>query len=224
MISARFASNDRESGWDMEAQMKITLAAALSVGVVLSGPFVLSGPCAASELASSPPALIRNLQGCFRVSYRFVEDGAHDYEVKDFLEWITLKRESDAYLIQHYGLLGGEVIQHFYEVWTLLGNDRWQQDVGPSRYTCVSEARMGQLHCSSPGAPKPIRDRRRSDYDLLNRVSTIQITPKGWVQSEINDKVTKAGNVVATEVGWVDYRRAGDDSACENAKKLHPSE
>ena len=83
---------------------------------------------------------------------------------------------------------------------------------------------MGQLHCSSPGAPKPIRDRRRSDYDLLNRVSTIQITPKGWVQSEINDKVTKAGNVVATEVGWVDYRRAGDDSACENAKKLHPSE
>jgi hypothetical protein len=208
----------------MEAQMKITLAAALSVGVVLSGHFVLSGPCAASELASSPPAIIRNLQGCFRVSYRFVEDGTHDYEVKDFLEWITLKRESDAYLIQHYGLLGGEVIEHFYEAWTLLGNERWQQDVGPSRYTCVSEARMGQLHCSSPGAPKPIRDRRRSDYDLLNRVSTIQITPKGWVQSEINDKVTKAGNVVATEVGWVDYRRAGDDSACENAKKLHPSE
>ena len=83
---------------------------------------------------------------------------------------------------------------------------------------------MGQLHCSSPGAAKPIRDRRRNDYDLLNRVSTIQITPKGWVQNEMNDKVTEAGEVVATEVGWVEYRRTGDDSPCENAKKLHPSE
>jgi hypothetical protein len=82
--------------------MKITLAAALSAGVVLSGP------CAASELPSSAPALIRNLQGCFRVSYRFVEDGRHDYEIKDFLEWITLKQESGAYLIQHCGLLDGE--------------------------------------------------------------------------------------------------------------------
>jgi hypothetical protein len=95
--------------------MKITLAAALSAGVVLSGP------CAASELPSSPPALIRNLQGCFRVSYRFVEDGRHDYGIKDFLEWITLKQESGAYLIQHYGLLDGEVSVHFNESWSLLG-------------------------------------------------------------------------------------------------------
>ena len=83
---------------------------------------------------------------------------------------------------------------------------------------------MGQLHCSSPGAPKPIRDRGRDEYDLLNRVSTIQITPKGWVQNEMNDKVTKAGQVVATEVGWVEYRRTADDSPCEDAKKLHPAE
>jgi hypothetical protein len=33
-----------------------------------------------------------------------------------------------------------------------------------------------------------------------------QITPKGWVQSEMNGKVTKEGKVVATEVGWVEYR------------------
>ena len=83
---------------------------------------------------------------------------------------------------------------------------------------------MGQLHCSSPSAPKPTRDARRIDYNLLNRVSTIQITPMGWVQNEMNDKVTKAGQVVATEVGWVEYRRTADDSPCENAKKLHPSE
>jgi hypothetical protein len=194
--------------------MKIIQFATVSVSIILSG----------AAFASSVPAHIQNLQGCFRVSYRFVEDGKHDYEIKDVLEWITLNQQSGAHLIQHYGLIGGTVMEHFNETWSLLRDGRWRQDVGPSRYTCISEVRMGQLHCSSRGAPKPVRDRNRDDYDLLNRVSTIQITPKGWVQSETNDKVTKAGKVVATEVGWVEYRRIEDDSLCEEAKKQHPSE
>ena len=198
--------------------MKITVAAALLVGVVLSGP------CPANELPSSVPAHIRNLQGCFRVSYQFVEDGSHDYEFKDATEWITLRREPGAYLIQHYGLTGGGVAEHFTETWSLLENGEWRQDVGPSRYTCISEVRMGQLHCSSPGAAKPSRDQRRVDYDVLNRVNTIQVTPKGWIQNEMNDKVTRAGKVVSTEVGWIEYRRVDNDSLCENAKRLHPSE
>ena len=198
--------------------MKIALAAALSVGIVPAGAL------AADAASPSAPAHIQNLQGCFRVSYRFVEDGRHDYEIKDALEWITLKGQSGAYLIQHYGLYGSEIIEHFNEAWSLLGDGRWRQEVGPSRYTCISEVRSGQLHCSSTAAPKPIRDARRIDYDVLNRVSTIQITPKGWVQSEVNDKVTKAGQVVATEVGWVEYRRTADKSPCETAKKLFPNE
>jgi hypothetical protein len=40
----------------------------------------------------------------------------------------------------------------------------------------------------------------------------------------MNDKVTNAGKVVATEVGWVEYRRTDDDSPCESAKKLYPSD
>ena len=196
--------------------MKIDVAAALGLGIVLSGG---GAPCA----LAAAPAHIQNLQGCFRVSYRFVEDGRHDYEIKDALEWITLKQQSGSYLIQHYGLMGGEVTQHFTETWSLLPDGRWRQDVGPSRYTCTSEVRMGQLHCSSPGAAKPTRDQREV-YDRLNRVSTIQITPKGWVQSEMNDKVTKEGKVLATEVGWVEYRRTADESPCDVAKKLYPSE
>jgi len=186
--------------------MKINVAAAVSFGIVISGG------CAPYALAASAPAHIQNLQGCFRVSYRFVEDGR-----------ITLKQPSGSYLIQHYGLIGREVTQHFTETWSLLSDGRWRQDVGPSRYTCISEVRMGQLHCSSPGAAKPTRDQREV-YDLLNRVSTIQITPKGWVQSEMNDKVTKEGKVLATEVGWVEYRRTADESPCDVAKKLYPSE
>jgi hypothetical protein len=61
-----------------------------------------------TRLRPPPPAHVQNLQGCFRVSYRFVEDGRHDYEIKDALEWITLKQQFGSYLIQHYGLMGGE--------------------------------------------------------------------------------------------------------------------
>ncbi len=59
---------------------------------------------------------------------------------------------------------------------------------------------------------------------MLNRVSTIQITLKGWVQSDMNDKVAKEGKVLATEVGWFEYRRTADDSPCDAAKRLYPSE
>jgi len=65
--------------------MKLNFAAAL-IGIILSGASALNA------LASSAPAHIQNLQGCFRVSYRFVEDGKHDYEVKDVLEWIALEK------------------------------------------------------------------------------------------------------------------------------------
>jgi hypothetical protein len=196
----------------------------VKISLALSFCIVLSGACAAYALSSSAPTHIQNLQGCFRVSYRFVEDGTHDYDIKDALEWITVKEDSGVYVVQHYGLYGREIIAHFNETWSLLSDGRWRQDVGPSRYTCLSEVRKGQLHCSSPGAPKPIRDERRIDYNLLNRVSTIQITPKGWVQNEMNDKVAKGGQVVATEVGWVEYRRTADVSLCENAKRLYPGE
>jgi hypothetical protein len=110
--------HDSDSLWERRRQMKITFAAALSVGVVFLGP------CAAQQLPSSAPTHIQNLQGCFRVSYRFVEDGKHDYEIKDFLEWITLNQQSGAYLIQHYGLFGGAVSEHFNEAWSLLGDGR----------------------------------------------------------------------------------------------------
>ncbi len=79
--------------------MKINVAAALSFGIVFSCG------CAPHTLAASAPTHIQNLQGCFRVSYRFVEDGRHDLDIKDALEWITLKRQSGAYLIQHYGII-----------------------------------------------------------------------------------------------------------------------
>jgi hypothetical protein len=193
----------------------------------VTGIAILVGLSAQGTAASAGPPFLRDLQGCFHVSYRFVEDGAHDYEIKSALEWITLKDVSSAYVVTHYGLTGKAVIEHFTEHWTGLPGGRWRQQVGSSeapRYTCESDIRFGQMRCVSPGAAKPIRDDKRTDYDVLNRSTTIQVTPAGWVQNEVNDKVTRAGTVVATEVGWIEYRRTADETACEGAKALYPQE
>lgn len=189
----------------------------------------LSVTAIAEEAAA--PAHVKNLSGCFKVSYRFVEDGKHDYEIPQAFEWIQLREEKGVFRAQHYGVgeeFGGQIMKHFYENWTALPNGTWRQDVhGPSgahRYTCESAVRFGQLRCESKGAPRPLRDSKRTDYDKLNRGTTIQVTPRGWVQNEINDKVDKAGKVVATEVGWVEYRRLADEKPCEQAKKEFPNE
>jgi hypothetical protein len=37
--------------------------------------------------AAEPPGALRHLAGCFEVSYRFVEDGVHDQDIRgDLLE------------------------------------------------------------------------------------------------------------------------------------------
>src|SRR5262245_27061323 len=85
---------------------------------------------AVTESPLSVPPHIQNLGGCFRVSYRFVEDGTHDYEINKALEWITVKALSGAYVVTHYGLEGGNVNEHFAEHWTPLTHGRWRQTVG----------------------------------------------------------------------------------------------
>jgi hypothetical protein len=188
---------------------------------------------ALSHLAEpAPPPLVDHIAGCFAVSYRFVEDGDHDYEIPRVLEWITVKPAGHVSVVQHYGIYEDkahpgtfEVMKHFREDWSSPDGVTWTQKVfgpgGDFRYACTSPDRFGQLRCKSPGAPKPVRDAERDDYDVLDRDTTLQITPRGWVQSEVNDKVKTDGTVVATEVGWVEYRRI-DEAACAPARQDHP--
>jgi hypothetical protein len=207
-------------GW---ASVKLAIGWLCLIGAISIGGVAGSSGSAANDEAAPP--LLRNLRGCFQVSYRFVEDGTHDYEIKDALEWITLKESSGAHVVTHYGVVGNRVAEHFSEYWTRMAGDRWRQQVGSPtepRYTCEAELRFGQVRCTSRGAAKPLRDDKRTDYDVLNRLSTIQVTPAGWVQNEVNDKVTKAGKVVATEVGWIEYRRTTDETSCASAKATHP--
>jgi hypothetical protein len=168
--------------------------------------------------AAEPPDPLRHLAGCFEVSYRFVEDGVHDQDIRgDLLEEITLEERDGVYAFQHYGISQGRRLKHWREEWRRHPDGSFTQTVigpyGDPRYTCTAPFRFHQWRCATPGAPKPLRDRERTDYQTLDRENTLQITPKGWVQAENNVKRAAAGAAVANELGWNEYRRV-DEGRC----------
>jgi hypothetical protein len=168
--------------------------------------------------AAEPPGALRHLAGCFEVSYRFVEDGMHDKDIRgDLLEEITLEAQDGVYAFQHYGIFKGRRIKHWREEWRRHPDDSFTQTViGPfenPRYTCTAQFQFNQWRCTTHGAPKPQRDRERTDYQTLDRENTLQITAKGWVQAENNVKRTATGVAVSNELGWNEYRRV-DEGRC----------
>lgn len=183
-----------------------------------------------SVALAEPRDVLKQLSGCFKVTYRFVEDGTRDtrfdlWQGKEFFEWITLKNVDSTLQFQHYGIAGEHVMKHWREDWSESSEKTWNQKVyNPDgtelRYECTAPIQFHQWHCHAGKAAKPaIRDRDRTDYETLDRDNTLQITPKAWIQVEINNKVDKTGTIVSNEVGWNEYLRV-DESKCEAAKKL----
>jgi len=174
-------------------------------------------------VAAEPPGALRYLAGCFEVSYRFVEDGVHDQDIRgDLLEKSTLEEQDGVYAFQHYGISRGRRIKHWREEWRRHPDGSFTQTVvGPyedTRYACTAPFQFHQWRCATPGAPKPLRDRERTDYQVLDRENTLQITPRGWVQAERNVKRTAAGVAVSNELGWNEYRRV-DEGRCRPSRE-----
>jgi hypothetical protein len=173
--------------------------------------------------AEGAPGVLQHLAGCFEVSYRFVEDGVHDKDIRgDLLEEITLEEQDGVYAFQHYGIFKGRRIKHWREEWRRHPADSFTQTViGPfenPRYTCTAQFQFNQWRCMTPGAPKPQRDRDRTDYQTLDRENTLQITSKGWVQAENNIKRTATGVAVSNELGWNEYRLV-DEVRCRPSRE-----
>ncbi|MEO5969598.1 MAG: DUF6607 family protein, partial [Bdellovibrionia bacterium] len=126
--------------------------------------------------------------------------------------------------LQHIGIAGGQAFKHWREEWSQLSNGDWNQKVvGPFedfRYECAAPIVANQWRCAVKAAPKPRRDKDRTDYVKLDRENTLQVTPKGWVQSENNTKLDKEGKAVSNELGWNEYRRV-DESNCQLAKDFN---
>lgn len=203
----------------------------------------------AAAHAADPPAeeveALRQLSGCFEVTYRFAEDGEHDlfspeYGLEDpVTEWIGFERADDGrFVLIHVGIRQGRAAPHFHEVWRYEeADDRWRHEVWNStpddpdrqlRYACESEWEGNRWHCAAGRAGKPFRDSGapfgfdRDDYDWLDRTNTLLVTPRGWIHDEHNRKMTDDGELVARELGWITYDRIEDD-ACGAAPRRFPN-
>ena len=178
--------------------------------------------CAKAQ-AGTPEDFVNNLSGCFKVSFRYVEDGKNDQQIEELNEWMAPEKGESQTTIQHYGVVGGHAFKHWSEEWKKLENGTWYQKVigpfGDFRYECAAKIEFNQWRCSVANAPKPRRDKDRTDYVTLDRENTLQVTPKGWVQSENNVKRDKDGKAIANELGWNEYRRV-DDKLCQPAIDL----
>jgi hypothetical protein len=209
-------SRSRTVWRDASAFRRVTLVVPMAVLVAV----LASQRGAAAEEES--PSILKHLAGCFEVSYRFVEDGVHDKDIRgDLFEEITLEEQDGVYAFQHYGIFKGRRMKHWREEWRRHPDGSFTQAViGPFedlRYTCTAQFQFNQWRCTARGAPKPQRDRERADYQTLDRENTLQITSQGWVQAENNVKRTATGVAVSNELGWNEYRRV-DEVRCRPAR------
>lgn len=212
---------------------------------------VVSGLAAVAAVGLSVPAAravsgaedIRNLAGCFKVTYEFVEDGVHDtlspdYDLGPVIEWVGYREQDDGTLVlPHVSVTeSGRAVPHWHEVWRHHPEaGTWTQTVrrgAPGgerdalRYRCTAPWRMNRWQCHAGAAPKPFRDSGapfgfdRQDYDRIDRENIILVTENGWVQNEHNRKMTDDGELVAYELGWITYSPVEGDRCMAAAKEL----
>jgi hypothetical protein len=110
--------------------------------------------------AEEPPGVLQHLAGCFEVSYRFVEDGVHDKDIRgDLFEEITLEEQDGVYAFQHYGIFKGRRMKHWREEWRRHPDGSFTQAViGPFedlRYTCTAQFQFNQWRCTARGGQNP---------------------------------------------------------------------
>lgn len=180
--------------------------------------FAFIGSLSFSSFAKDirPLEALKNLEGCFEVTYRFVEVDKPYFE-QGFEEITYALQEDGTHFYQHFGVFGGERIKHWGEQWAENSDGTWTQTVvGPSgdfRYKCTAAFEGNQWRCHAGISPKPRRDKSRTDYDVIDRENTLQFSPQVWIQSERNFKKKRDLTFVSAEVGWNEYRRV-DSSKC----------
>lgn len=156
---------------------------------------------------------LRKMGGCFRVTFNYIEDGAHDAFYEPVFELTEITSETPLTL-QRTLLVGGETQKHWSEVWTPIRDTVWRQEVtgpfGDFRYACEGTWILNQWTCTAENAPKPRRDAARP-YHQLTRVNTLQVNDKRWVHMQSNTKWTESGEIYSVEAGWNVYEKVGDE-------------
>jgi hypothetical protein len=176
----------------------------------------------AAESIQDTTALIRLMSGCFRVTFNYVEDGAHDAFYEPVYEKARVVSD-DPLTIERILIVEGKEQKHWSEQWSPIQNSVWRQEVtgpfGDFRYACEGEWIKNQWTCTAEHAPKPRRDAARP-YRDLTRKNTLQINSKRWVHAQSNTKWTSNLEIYSVELGWNVYDRV-DDGPCLVAQKWH---
>lgn len=198
-----------------------------------AAPLHAADDAASDTMAGS--AHIAEMVGCFEVTYRFFEDGKHDFFSDKYglddpmtLENEITSRGPRSITITNYAITDRGRMPHWHMVWAYLENrDVWRQTIwgraqGSSnrefRYTCEGRWEHNRWTCDAGRAPKPFRDDgapfgfMRDDYTDLDRYNTILVTPEGWVMSQQNRKLTADGELVSYETGWILYEKQSEEA------------
>ena len=172
-------------------------------------------PLARAHSETEPVPPIMDMTGCFRVTFRYVEDGVHDKVYEPVYEKSEIISASPLTL-QRTLIFDQQTQPHWTESWERLDDGRWQQTVigpyGDFRYSCAAVFLLNQWTCETSRAAKPRRDQDRS-YEYLDRKNTLQINDKRWVNVQTNQKRLADGSLHSVEVGWNSYDRV-DASNC----------
>jgi hypothetical protein len=169
------------------------------------------GPSSRNDQA----AVIRQMAGCFKVTFNYIEDGTHDAFYEPIYEKAEITKDVPL-TIERTMFIQGQMQKHWSETWTAIDSNLWQQEVtgpfGDFRYSCQGVWTQNQWSCIAEHAPKPRRDRARP-YETITRNNTLQINPQRWVHVQLNTKWTDQNELYSTESGWNIYEKV-DSSLC----------
>lgn len=206
--------------YDIRYLLAAMMATVPGLGASLGGCVVADGGKSVGDEVAR--ASLQTLPGCYSVRYHFVEDGTHEFFLEDNVEYMDVVPQGDGYQARNFMAIDEDTgFLHWVQEWTPLGNGRWRLRVldgaGNERYVSEGVWRFNQWEGEAALATKPTRDTARTDYDVLQRRNAIQFTTERWVQSEINMKLRQDGTPVASEIGWIEYRKLPTEDACAPA-------
>lgn len=172
---------------------------------------------------------IQTLGGCFLVGYQFVEDGQNDYSFEDNIEYMDVAADGDGFKVRNFLVVPtgpGQFMSflHWVQDWTPLGDGGWHLRVTDGqdnlRYEADGVWRFNQFESEAAMAAKPNRDSERTDYAMLERRNALQLVGGNWYHSQVNIKMTDAGEPVSSELGWIIYSKQVDETPCDPAKEI----
>ena len=165
------------------------------------------------------------------------------------IEWVVVEEDSPEKIsLQHILVSGPAMIKHWRQVWTYQerelwhyqGDNRWakktytEEEVAGKwaqqvynvddglRYECIAvwnnSLEDNSWSCTT-GAPLPRREKKRKDYNVLERTNVHRINDTGWVHEQYNTKINVLDaekEAISKEEGYNTYVRI-DDKKCKTA-------